>query len=999
MINYFKKMSAHSINGFIHAFNIKITLLVLASIFIVFYTACSGNSENAAYGKISVSGGRIDLSQVNFQDGETVKLDGMWEFHWNSLLAPEDFKKEGSAPGSFQSVPVFWTDYRGQSLPAKGYATYRLLIKTDGKTRMLGIMVPEIFTEYRLWINGMIIDEHGSFINRKVRFLKPDIHTFYNSTDVIEIVLQVKNYFHGNAGIGQSFVIGDSHYIIRNHTRSIMAEMILIAICVFAGIYHSILFIFRPKEKELLFFGMFCIAIALRTLATGNTLLMQIFPDLGFQTGSRFATFLIPLCAITFFFFSYYFFVTVMNKPLFRTLLTLNLLYVPLVFFASTFFYSTVFTWYLAVVAISSVFIIYTSVIASARGNRYGIIFLAGFLFLFTGVMNDILHYKQVINTGYYLCLWFTAFIIAQSVMLAVKFANEHRLVEELSVKLQSMDRLKDEFLANTSHELKTPLTGIIGIGESLIGGVAGRLPEAALSNLKLLVSSGRRLSSLINDILDFSKLKNNDIEIQERPVDLNQIVSVVLDVIKTTLPDKNVQLIKNIPEDLPCVSGDENRLYQILYNLAGNAVKFTGDGYVKVTAADMGDEIKVTVEDTGIGIAEDKIHSIFGSFQQADGSISREYGGTGLGLSITSRLVELHGGKLGVESEEGKGTKFFFSLRKCEGEKNGRDLVTIPGGYPVNIYNEVHIKYSPGEATGTNPRLLVVDDESINIQVIMNFLSLGNYHADFATNGEDAIKMIEQNGYSLVLLDIMMPKMSGYEVCRKVREKYSRFEMPVLFLTAKIRSEDMITAFESGANDYLTKPFDRNELIARVETHLALRNAVRLATESQALANIDPLTGLYNRRYFFNEGEKEFLNSLNNGKPVSVLMMDIDHFKQINDTFGHAVGDIVIKRISSIIIRNVRGGDIAGRYGGEEFIVILPGTDSSGAEFLAEKIRTIIENETIRSEDYGDIGFTISIGVASSNNMSVPFEDILHMADMMLYKAKQDGRNRVVSQ
>jgi len=265
-------------------------------------------------------------------------------------------------------------------------------------------------------------------------------------------------------------------------------------------------------------------------------------------------------------------------------LLTVQFAYLAIVFTTPTMFYTTVYTYYLAAILASCLFIIGINIYAIIKNIKYSVIFISGFMFVFTGVANDVLHYMQVINTGYYLAFFFSAFILTEALMLAIKFSQEHRIVSELSERLKVLDRLKDEFLANTSHELRTPLNGIIGITESLIDGATGPLPEKTVYNLKLIVSSGRRLYNLINDILDFSKIKNNDISLNMKRLDIKQIVNVVISVFKAAIPGKEIELINEIQDNIPFVRGDENRLQQILYNLIGNAVKFTSSGCIRVS-------------------------------------------------------------------------------------------------------------------------------------------------------------------------------------------------------------------------------------------------------------------------------------------------------------------------------------------------------------------------------------------------------------------------------
>jgi diguanylate cyclase (GGDEF)-like protein len=946
------------------------------------------------------SNGIADLSCHDFNNDGNVNLDCLWEFRWDRMLVPGD-PGWGDTSGiqGYYPVPLFWTGYRGLNLPSCGCATYRLKVKTRGDLRHYGLKTPEIFTEYRLWINGELIDQRGSLAGDKVRFMKPSVFTFHTDSDLIEIILQVKNNSHGNAGIGQSIILGTEKQVYRHHIMSIIMEITLIAVCIFAGFYHTIIYVFRKEEKELLYFGLFCIIIAARTFLTGNTLVSHVFDDLTFSAGSRVSTAVIPLSVITFQIFAYYFFKEIAPKRIVIFITLPHVIYLFLIFATPTIYYTTVYTYYLTAILASFLLVVAINIAAIIKRIKYSVIFFTGFSFIFAGAANDMLHYLQVINTGYYLALFFSAFIITESLMLAIKFSREHRMVSALSERLKTLDKLKDEFLANTSHELRTPLNGIIGIAESLLDGVTGSLPAGTNQNLKLIVSSGRRLYSLINDILDLSRLKNNDISIHKRSIDIRQLVSIVMDVLNTSMPGKEVSLINAIPEDAPFIEADESRMQQIMYNLIGNGVKFTARGHVKVSMTVKENCAEIHVEDTGIGIASGRLEAIFKSFEQGDGSASREYSGTGLGLSITKKLIELHGGEIKVESEPGSGSCFSFTIPGLSSSRNVSGHVINSSVFPpLIISHEFNIPESDATVTDKTSaeRILIVDDESINIQVLLNHLSFKNYRTDYAINGFEAIEKIFNDEYSLILLDLMMPGMSGYEVCRKIREKYSSFELPVIILTARDRSSDIVAAFEAGANDYLVKPLDRIELFARIHTQLALRHAVRNAILNAELANRDHLTNLYNRRFFINAGTREFESSRRYNREMSVIMIDIDNFKSINDNFGHDAGDIIIKNLVSIISINIRGIDIPGRFGGDEFLLILPGTGTDGAVSAGEKIRSLAEQNVIITETQTELKFTISIGISSFRQNVESFESMVKEADEMLYVSKKNGRNRV---
>ncbi len=436
------------------------------------------------------------------------------------------------------------------------------------------------------------------------------------------------------------------------------------------------------------------------------------------------------------------------------------------------------------------------------------------------------------------------------------KELEQERLVTE---RLRQLDKLKDEFLANTSHELRTPLTGIIGIAESLFDVVAQKNVERVYKNLSLIISSGKRLASLVNDILDFSKMKSQALEIQRKPVYIHTVAEVVLTLNEILMAGKDIALESRIPEEIPAVNGDENRLKQILHNLVGNAMKFTESGTVTISAKLLQKQsdlpislreteamsmpmVAVSVSDTGIGIPEEKLTTIFQSFEQVDASTTRSYGGTGLGLAITKQLVELHGGRIWADSVPGKGSTFTFTLpvseEALEPDSSIQHLIKPEPSLSHVRERPLVEEESDGEelvregvmrseedlVLAGEFSILVVDDEIINQQVLLNHLAASSYRVLQASNGIEALQILERGEHvDLVLLDIMMPRMSGYDVAKKIREMYLPSELPIIILTAKNQVSDLVTGFSAGANDYLAKPFSKHELLSRIKTHLYL--------------------------------------------------------------------------------------------------------------------------------------------------------------------------------
>ncbi len=418
----------------------------------------------------------------------------------------------------------------------------------------------------------------------------------------------------------------------------------------------------------------------------------------------------------------------------------------------------------------------------------------------------------------------------------AEALANQEQAINNL----KQADKLKDEFLANTSHELRTPLNGIIGIGQSLLDGVGGKVNDIQAQNLRMIVQSGQRLTTLVNDILDSFKMRTQKLQLQRRPVDMYAMASLAIELSRALLQGKNIELINQVDSDLPAVYADENRLQQILLNLIGNAIKFTHQGQISIRAELLDEQqMCIFIDDTGIGIAADKHERIFQAFEQADGSTAREYGGTGLGLSVTRELVHLHQGEISLSSEENQGSSFRFTLplstEALKQEQCSQLMMNVEDSNSQIEINQLTTQKPILNANGDIYQVLVVDDETVNLQVLVNYLSQENYQLSLATSGQEVLDLLDK-GYApdLVILDVMMPRMTGFEVTQHIRQQWALHELPILLLTAKNQAQDVVTGLDTGANDYLIKPVAKEELLARMRTHLAIKHLK--ASREQAL-------------------------------------------------------------------------------------------------------------------------------------------------------------------
>lgn len=821
----------------IHILQLITLLFILISITIVI------SSLGNRYRFLDINkNGVMDLKNWNFNKTGTVNLNGKWEFYWEKLYTYEDFKNGSMKPDICAEVPSVWNNYKinGHNLPGYGYATYRLKVKVSDSKKMMAVRIRNMSAAYKLYIDNKLIASNGR-VGTNAKTTIPQYKTvtakFTPQKDEFNIIVQVSNYSYARGGMWYPVKLGTSYGINSQNEALMMKDIFLIGALIALAIYYINFFLLRPKERINLLFALICMIAAARLFDYGEfnifgyekTVFLEYFFDC-----------LLPLL-----------FLVIVNQMLPNNVSKKKVECLKIITMAEIFIFIVfpvhIYTSFVYIFEVVYSMCILVALVISIRAFKMkksnSVIITAACVLVVISFINDMLFQNNVIlhiNDDMSPIAIFIS-IMLESFVLSRKFADAFTQSEQLSIKLSSslkkekemqerllrLDELKDEFLANTSHELRTPLSGIISITESMLRGVNGSINEMQEKDLSIVVSSGRRLLNLVNDILDISKLKNRDIKLYKKSLNINKIISSIVNVFNYLNKNKAVKIVLKIPSNIPCILADEDRFNQIMYNLIGNAVKFTDKGYICIYAAQENDYVKIIVEDTGEGIPEDKISKIWEAFEQIDTSITRKHGGTGLGLYITKQLIELHGGEIIVESELGIGSKFIFTLPVSE---------NLPDSSTEAENTNLQFKYTdklslPDKIVQNGHSILVVDDDILNLYSIINALKLEGYNITPVNSGVKALEELKvNNGYSLVILDVMMPEMSGYEVCREIRESKTMYDLPVLMLTANNQQDSITLSFEAGANDFLTKPFEYNELLARVKTLVELKQAVSKA-------------------------------------------------------------------------------------------------------------------------------------------------------------------------
>jgi signal transduction histidine kinase/CheY-like chemotaxis protein/HPt (histidine-containing phosphotransfer) domain-containing protein len=392
-----------------------------------------------------------------------------------------------------------------------------------------------------------------------------------------------------------------------------------------------------------------------------------------------------------------------------------------------------------------------------------------------------------------------------------------HQRTEELERAMHgalNASQAKSEFLANMSHELRTPMNGLLGMLDlALDGGVSGEQKD----QLETAQRCAYSLLALLNDILDLSKIEAGKMLLEKIPFVARSVVEDCVKSQSAKASQKKIDLRFEVAPSHPItLLGDPLRLRQIVANLLSNAIKFTDQGSVRVKldfSPPVGERVNVVIQvtDTGLGIAPEKLASIFEKFTQADGSITRKYGGTGLGLAITRRLVEMHGGDVRVESELGKGSTFRVTL-PCE-------LAAAPEAGPAPVEGEPRAGVEAPLVPAA--RLLLVEDNLVNQKVVLAILRKKGYHIDVANDGREALTKLNAAHYDLVLMDVQMPILDGLEATRLIRREARWDNLPVIAMTAHAMNGDRERCLQSGMNAYISKPVQPAHLVATIERHL----------------------------------------------------------------------------------------------------------------------------------------------------------------------------------
>lgn len=774
--------------------------------------------------------GVLDLNHWRFSEEGVIKLDGQWEFYPNQLLFTQNFAEGHITSPQMIAVPGSWSAH----MSTFGSATYRLLIQIDDDHRLYGLKTLSIPMANHIFVNGQLIGTSGDPANDGTYNArnKPFAGFFTLNRGTNEVIVQVSNYdFPASSGIIHSLYIGYAEHIMKIQNKAMAYDWIRLTAFMMVGIYFVGLYTQRRNDPSILMFGLICLFTGSFTSMRGERVVYEIIHNLPGWLFLRLQYLSVVGVGMSLCLYTYTGFRSFCSKRIIGFMLIWgSILTIGYALFFSYFQQAVmqpVSTFYAVFPIFYALYVFILAALHKVEGSLYLAV---------AAVSLNLYAFVQNLNIYFFVPLYTFPplepflFLMMLTLLMSLRFSNAFKQNEKLSVQLIQADKLKDEFLTKTAHEFKTPLHGMMNIAQSVLEDHRYPLTAQQKENIGIISTVAKRLSMLVYDILDFSKLKQGEMKVNPVPIHVRSAVEVSLKFFDFMTGEKQIRLINNVPNDLPFVWADPSRFRQIISNLLDNAVKYTEYGTIEVKAEEQDGMVVISVKDTGIGIDEQDIPVIFEAFKSLKIDSNQSFG---LGLPIVKQLLELQNGDIQVTSVKGEGTVFTFRLPSAGASiefesaefRNGRNESSELRNPVEHSYSFMTPYVSEHKGTFT---ILTVDDQFSNLKVLIDPLERLDYKVIAVKDGEEALRQIEGgHPIDLVILDLMLPGLSGFDVVREIRKKYSLLELPVLMVTASIQPEDKIVAFESGANDYLPKPFNIAEMKARVKSLLVMKESV----------------------------------------------------------------------------------------------------------------------------------------------------------------------------
>lgn len=906
-------------------------LIVVLSFFGYFYNSGSISLKKSVNGSFS------------YEYGKVLKIDDGW-----SAFTDKEFQIEAKLQnGSPVEADVFRT----------GNYFFKVELNTIGMKGQNAFLINPLFSASALWVNGELLHRSGipgAAAESEKPFFSSVVVPYTQVSDEIEIVLQVSNYSNLYGGSFLNWLsYGRFNDVVRFSRQGRLTDFIIIFSLLSLALIHFFNYIYHREFNYSLFLFLYLFIYALYAMLNGRFVITTFIPLLSGALILRLQNIIIILTLPVMLNYMKALFPDEVHKKIIAGVQILSLAFavlsaaVPLAYFRyiefSYFSFKTAGGLYLFICLIR----------ALKAGRKGSLMTLITFSVLLLTILNDYFYSIALISTARLMFAGVIIFAVFQTVRLISDSIEFYRESIRAHRSLAAVISQKETFFSRNSLELDAPIRNILELAESLLRGAIGPLNSEQIATSSLIYSNGVRISNMLNDILDFQHIRDNDIELKTGSVNLYRISQKVLASCESLVAVQSIDLEMKIDRECRLVEADERRMEQVLYNLVSSSIRHTENGSIIIEAEEGPDKIEIRISVTGSDLDNDAVNRIFSAYETNSGGNLDDQDVSDLSFAIAGKLLELHGSAIEVDAQEDR-ICYRFKLDYWQGDKPLTEEEVLEMDALINlqpVFDEI--------TADRNIEVLISGKDIEELQVLKSQLASMNYSVVPLISGKDLLDRIQINVPDLVVMDVKLSDMSGYEVCSEIRKAYPKDELPVILVINKEDVTDLMRGLTSGANDFLTRPYIQEEFLTRVNTHL------QLARISHVYSRFVPT---------------EFLKSLGQenivdvqlgdqvSKEMTILFVDIRAFTNLSENMTPEENfkfiNSYLSRFSPMITNN---GGFVDKYIGDAIMALFP----YKPENALAAAREMIEHVNVYNGHRANCGYRpidIGIGIHTGN-------------------------------
>ena len=869
-------------------------------------------------------------------------------------------------PGRTLKLDSGWSAYSDQQLESSADVTpkifgtgnyfFKLILKTENLKGQNAFLISPLFSASRLWVNGELLQSNGvpGEDSEELAMFKNRIIPYTQSGDDLEIVLQVSNHSSLFGGSQLNWLTyGRFEDVVRHSRQGRTVDFLFTFGLSSFALIHLFNYFYQRRFRYSVFLFLYLFLYAIFTVFSGRMIITDFIPVISGELIIRIHHIVVVLAFPVMMNYIRSLFPDEVKKPALITVQIISLAVAAAMVFVPMPLARFFTMGYSILKAAGGLYLIYC-IIAALRNDRKGAVFaLVSFSVLMVCLLNDLLNTLVLISTVRLMFAGLFFFAVIQTIRLIFDSIEDYRSSEEASRKLKAVLEQKETFFSRNSIELDKPIRNILELSESLLKGSIGPMNSEQIATSSLIVSNGVRLSNMLNDILDFTRIKDDEVEIRKGAVNFNRVAQKVVNSCDSLIAVRDIKLSMEIESESCYVEADERRLEQVLYSLVSNSIRHTDKGSIVIKGQDNDGRFDVVLVVTGSDLDEDRVRNIFSAYEQGVNEGIDEQNISDLSFAIARKLLELHGASIDVETVDEK-LQYRFELDCWQGERPLTEEEVLEMDALINlqpVFDEI--------TSDRNIEVLISGKDVEELQILKSQLSTMNYSVVPMLSGAELIARVKETLPHLVVIDVKLSDMSGYEVCSEIRKVFSKDELPVILVINKEDVSEMMEGLTSGANDFLTRPYLQEEFLTRVNTHL------QLARISHVYSRFVPT---------------EFLNSLGQdnivdvelgdqvSKEMTILFVDIRAFTSLSENMTPEENfkfiNSYLSRFSPMITNN---GGFVDKYIGDAIMALFPHSPEDALAAAKEMIEHVnVYNGHRANCGYNPIG--IGVGIHTGN-------------------------------